>query len=155
MSPHRRRVASRLTVLLALTSAVQPLCLSGEYSTPTPNSGPISIVLGPDDNLWFTEHWENKIGRITATGTISEFVIPTRKSLPGSITAGPDGNIWFTEKAITNKIGRITPSGTITEFPVPTSFDLLTITAGPDGNLWFVESEGNKIGRITPSGTIT
>jgi hypothetical protein len=48
-----------------------------------------------------------KIGRITTSGTVTEYVIPTANSYPQAIVAGPDGNMWFTEAA-TNKIGRIT-----------------------------------------------
>ena len=72
------------------------------------------------ENLWFTESANNKIGKITTGGNITEYTIPTTSSNPLGIAAGPDGNLWFTENA-GNNIGRITPSGTITEFPVPTS----------------------------------
>src|SRR5208282_2637958 len=116
-----------------------------------------SITAGPDGNLWFTGG-NNIIGRITPTGTITEFTIPTANCFPGSITAGPDGNLWFVEED-SNKIGRITPAGMITEFPIPTANSQLSptqgITTGPDGNLWFTESDAGQIGRITPSGTVT
>jgi virginiamycin B lyase len=56
-----------------------------------------SITEGPDGNLWFTEWSGNKIGRITPSGTVTEFTIPTAASSPNGIVAGPDGNIWFTE----------------------------------------------------------
>jgi streptogramin lyase len=120
----------------------------------------VAITKGPDGNLWFTEEnffSDNKIGRITPSGTITEFPLPTHYSDLVSITAGPDGNLWFTENFFSgDKIGRITPSGTITEFPLPTpQSGLASITAGPDGNLWFTESVRDMIGRITPSGTIT
>ena len=35
------------------------------------------IAAGPDGNLWFTEFDNNKIGRITTAGVITEFLIPT------------------------------------------------------------------------------
>ena len=66
------------------------------------------IAAGPDGNLWFTERYGHKIGRITPNGKISEFPIPTSESHPLGITAGPDGNLWFTEEN-GNKIGRISP----------------------------------------------
>ena len=37
-------------------------------------------------------------GRITANGSITEFVVPTPGSGPGLITAAPDGAAWFTEQ---------------------------------------------------------
>ena len=119
-----------------------------EFPVPTPQSYLTAITVGPDHNLWFTEYNGNKIGRITPSGSITEFPVPA-SALYG-ITAGPDGNLWFTEMNA-NKIGCITLSGSITEFPVPTSeSQLLEITAGPDGNLWFTEGNANKIGCLTP-----
>jgi virginiamycin B lyase len=35
-----------------------------EFATPTINSGPYFITTGPDGNLWFTEQYVGKIGRI-------------------------------------------------------------------------------------------
>jgi len=52
-------------------------------------------VVGPDKALWFTEFIAGKIGRITTTGTITEYNIPTPDSTPRGITAGPDGALWF------------------------------------------------------------
>jgi virginiamycin B lyase len=66
------------------------------------------MTTGPDGNLWFTEIGASKIGRITTSGSISEFVIPTASSGPFGITAGPDGNHWFTEE-LANKIGKLVP----------------------------------------------
>src|SRR5437868_4044220 len=69
---------------------------------------PQGIAAGSDGNLWFTEFYDNAIGRITTSGTITLTPTPTANSGPTDITAGPDGNMWFTE-AIGN-IGRITTS---------------------------------------------
>ena len=70
---------------------------------------PLGIAAGPDGNLWFTEVFGDRIGRITPTGVITEFGAGiTPNSRPRYIAAGPDGNLWFTEFA-GNRIGRITP----------------------------------------------
>ncbi len=37
-----------------------------EFATPTANSAPFGITVGPDGALWFTEFASNRIGRITA-----------------------------------------------------------------------------------------
>jgi streptogramin lyase len=122
------------------------------YRIPTPASGPDGITTGPDGNLWFTEHDANKIGRLTPTGTFTEFSIPTANSGPTAITSGPDGNLWFTETNA-NKIGRITPSGSITEFSDPdANSGLAGITAGSDGNLYFTESDLSRIGSVSTAG---
>src|SRR5205809_905306 len=93
-----------------------------DYPTPTGGSAPYGITAGPDGNVWFTEGFGNKIGRITPAGAITEFPITTAASAPYAITTGADGNLWFTENnaIFSNKIGKITPSGVITEFPVTT-----------------------------------
>ncbi|MDQ6943806.1 MAG: hypothetical protein M3169_15000, partial [Candidatus Eremiobacteraeota bacterium] len=119
---------------------------------------PSVMTAGPDGNVWFTEEVANKIGRITPSGTVTEFPIPTAGSTPEGITAGPDGNLWFTEFGA-NKIGRITPAGIINEFVSPAHSaignGLTRIAKGSDGNLWFTERYYSAIGRITPGGTIT
>ena len=48
-----------------------------EFPTPTVNSEPNAIALGPDGALWFTELSGSGIGRITAgaSPTIAEFTI--------------------------------------------------------------------------------
>ena len=119
----------------------------------TANSAPQSITAGPDGNLWFTESAANKIGRITPTGVVTEFVNGlSAGSKPWGITSGPDGNLWITERG-TSKIGRITPQGVITEFATITpNAAPWGITAGSDGNLWFTENGVNSVGRITTAG---
>ena len=113
----------------------------------------------PGRQSWFTEISGNRIGRITPSGTVTEFSSGiTASSQPSGITAGPDGNLWFTERQSGNRIGRITPTGTMTEFSSGISAKGSApngITAGPDGNLWFTENGGNRIGAHHPDGTVT
>ena len=121
----------------------------------TSGSSPTGIAAGSDGALWFTESDSDKIGRITTSGTITEFNVPTANSFPDQITAGPDDALWFTEHD-GNKIGRITTAGSFTEYAIPSAnAQPLGITVGPDGALWFVENGANKIGRIDTGGAIT
>ena len=118
-------------------------------------AGSFMIAAGPDGNLWFTEPSANKIGKITPSGTITQYSVPTLLSGPEGIAAGPDGNLWFTESSA-NKIGRITPAGAITEFPLSLgAHQPIGITAGPDGKLWFAEYAVDKIGKISTTGAVT
>lgn len=113
------------------------------------------IAAGPDGAIWFTESDDNKIGRITTDGIVSEYSIPTPNSYPRGITAGPDGALWFAE-SFGNKIGRISTDGLITEFATPTpASNPVGITTGPDGALWFTEGGSSKIGRIDTAGAIS
>lgn len=159
--------------------------VTGDFAIPTPYSDPSRIVPGPDGNLWFTEQGSigangccqptfpspGKIGKITTSGTITEFQLPGQPDPaafvdnPAGIAAGPDGNLWFTEYSYLtrdthvqhggNKIGRITTSGAITEYPIPTQYARADgIANGPagDGGLYFTESPNNfaygAIGRV-------
>ena len=123
------------------------------FATPTQNSWPEYIRMGPDGNLWFTEFYANQLARITPNGTITEFREPDNNDVEALVT-GPDGNIWFTDPGA-NRIGRMTTTGAFMMFDVPTvDSSPRGIAVGPDGNLWFTEYQGDKIGRITLTGAI-
>jgi streptogramin lyase len=128
------------------------------YRTPTLGSEPVDITTGPDGNFWFTEGRSgspSQIGRITPTGTITEFSLPTDYAVPSGITMGPDGNLWFTEQG-TSRIGKSTLTGTITEFPLPaTTFPAgrqPTYIASSGSAVWFTEYGPNAIGQMSISG---
>ncbi|HEX3895544.1 MAG TPA: hypothetical protein VHW73_04980, partial [Rudaea sp.] len=105
-----------------------------EFPLPIAQSQPSAITTGPDGNLWFIENRcpaceidapdsIQVIGRITPSGTITEFEVPSTKGKAffdtrGGIVTGPDGALWFTEP-VNNRIGRISTSGTISEFDMP------------------------------------
>jgi virginiamycin B lyase len=81
------------------------------YALPQPADYAYSsgIVSAPDGNLWFTvlDYTSNKgfIGRITPSGTVTEFPTPVATSAPDGITVGPDGAVWFAASA--GYIGRV------------------------------------------------
>lgn len=154
----------RNIVTLLLSVAALAAAQSGTYSKmngyllPGGSDFPAGITAGPDGAMWIAENGcyggACGIGRITTTGSITQYGIPTPNAGPTSITKGPDGALWFTENI--GQIGRITTEGVITEYPVPTPGSGPNgITAGPDGALWFTESHTSRIGQITTSGAIT
>jgi streptogramin lyase len=131
---------------------------SGDFST-----GPQGITPGPDGNLWFTEFWANRIGRMTPVGALTEFPIPTVESGPRGIVAGRDGNLWFVESHFNHTgVARITTAGVVTEYSLGGSaLDQLQptdIVAGQDGNLWLNQTHPSapqgEIVRVTPDGTL-
>ncbi len=128
-----------------------------EFPVPTVGD-PNDIAVGPDNNLWYVDPAADVVGRITPTGSITEFTAGlTNASAPSYITRGPDGALWFTETDA-GRIGRITTAGVITEYSsgISGSSKPADIAAGPDGNLWFTENaDPGAIGRITPNGDIT
>jgi virginiamycin B lyase len=125
-------------------------------------SKPVGITAGPDGALWFVEVGTNKVGRITTSGSISEY--PTPGSQPLGITAGPDGAIWFTDTTSGGQAEfvRMTTDGAVTaKYPwqVPGSpagshSAASGLTAGPDGALWFLGG-GDTVGRLTTTGAFS
>jgi virginiamycin B lyase len=159
-SRFRLPVVALTAVLLAVLLPAAASAAITEFQIPTANSYPLRIAAGSDAALWFTDYGTAKIGRMTTSGSFSEFAVPT--PYPVGITAGPDGALWFTETINSaSKIARITTSGTFSEFATPTpASHPWGITAGPDGALWFTEAgttrgAGAKIGRITTAGGIS
>jgi streptogramin lyase len=123
------------------------------YSIPSTHD-PGEIVPGPngEKSLWFNIGSGNAIGKITTTGSITEYPLPAGNR-PEGITDGPEGNLWFTNES--NKVGKITPSGTRTEYSIPAGSDPDEITTGAEGNLWFADVGSSKIAVIPAAGTVT
>jgi hypothetical protein len=86
-------------------------------------SSPDHIVVGSDGALWFTLFAEaigenDKIGRITAAGVVTEYSTLTPNSSVFGLTAGPDGAMWYSlwiRDRSGGKIGRISADGVITD----------------------------------------
>lgn len=63
------------------------------FPIPTTNGLPIEITLGPDGNLWFTEHDAVKIGKVTLASSVAATSISI--SAP-AITVGANGSVVVT-----------------------------------------------------------
>ncbi len=91
-----------LSVLLTVSSqALAPLVgravgNGGTVSIPAYGmDAPSNVITGPDGALWFTNFYNNTIGRITPAGVVSDYT-GTGIDGPAGITTGPDGALWFT-----------------------------------------------------------
>lgn len=147
----------------AIIGRVTPMGNITEYPVPSGGEGlpvvsePVGIALGADGNMWFTDdghdrEGHNLIGRITPTGSLSEFPIPTVGADPVAIALGSDGNMWFTEPGA-SKVARITPAGQITEFSAPSvGGGLNGLVRGSDGNMWFSGAVG--VNWVNPEGVV-
>lgn len=123
-----------------------------------PTGVPQGIATGSDGAVWFTEFYDNVVGRVTTTGKVSTFRLNTQNSAT-YITAGTDGNLWLTllndvGGSTTNQIGRLTTKGVLTTFTVPKASYVWDITTGPDSNLYFTDGASN-VWRMTTSGHFT
>jgi virginiamycin B lyase len=134
-----------------------------EYSVPSMNSGSFGIAIDRHDNIWFTEIFSNKIGKISSGGIFTEYSVPTPLAGPSGICVSPDGSIWFTEDGLSlplsdvQKIAKLNPdTGTIVEYQTPSArpsgqANLVNIVSDSTGNIWFVEASNNKICKFSPS----
>ena len=128
-----------------------------DHPVPDPHGGqpPVRDHRGPGRQSLVHGELGDKIGRITPSGTVTEFPVPTANGSPYGITTGPDGNLWFTEGRQQDRPDHPERH----DHRVPDSHSPSAppsgITAGRDGNLWFTEEAAGKIGRITPSGQIS
>lgn len=122
----------------------------------TVSEKPLSIVAGPDGNVWvgMGSFQESAVARITPSGVVTEH--PT--DLPAeSLTVGPDGNFWYFSQGA---LIRISPGGAVSTVSVPIQTDSqgARIAAGPDGNLWlsFVDNgtAALTLARLSLSGQI-
>jgi streptogramin lyase len=119
-----------------------------EFITPTANSGPTGITMGPNGSIWFTEASADNIGTLNpTTGHITEYSIPGSYG-PGDIALAPDQNLWFTVNGGYN-LAYINPTTGVPGFPKFTlsNFVAAGLTSA-NGHLWFTDDINNRIGYI-------
>src|SRR5262249_7233379 len=127
-------------------------------SLPTANAAPTGITAASDGSLWFTERSANKLGRLSSTGVLTEYVVPTANSAPEYLTATADGNVWFTERYARTIGGVNQAGGAISEFAVPGTGAYLTAIATVDSSVWFASTDSAataRLGTISSTGAIT
>lgn len=153
----------KITTAGTITEFSLPEATSSSAIDESVDSVSFAIATGPDGNLWFTDAYANKIGKMTPGGIVTEYSLSYSGMWPRSITKGPDGNIWFMTAGYQKSIiVSMTTAGTIVkELPVP-GYDSFgqtdyghSLTFGSDGNLWFRGTSYTSIGRMTPAGVYT
>lgn len=136
-----------------------------EFPFGGPDRDAIGLTMGPDRNLWFVTRDGGAIGKMTSTGTTTEYQ-PHLMNAGEAIAAGPGGDIWFCgfdspprSSQVTGIIGKISPAGLITEYPVRVASGIpFRLALGGDGNEWVTVSDLQRNGhivRVTPSGSMT
>jgi streptogramin lyase len=111
-----------------------------------------SIAAGGDGRLYFTEPNANRIGRVSTSGEIFEWLLPNPGSLPRTIAAAPDGSLWFTEEG-GDRVGRFSPivevlrERQLTPGARPTG-----IAARADGMIWVAEPGAGGFATVTTAG---
>lgn len=154
--------ACTATVSSGLASAATKVGHITQINLPPPK-GPLSIIVGPDGNLWFTieplccDTPKFQFGMLTPKGQFTGFNLPTGDTLGGQIIVGPDGNLWMNTSSAQNpsQFSVVTTQGTdIADYPIPpvqqasgpTPVNVGGMTVGPDGAIWFTgDAESNGV----------
>jgi virginiamycin B lyase len=112
-------------------------------------SASLDLALDGSGNIWFTEGWADKIGRLNpSNGDVTEWPLPSGRQ-PFAIAVGPDGTIWFSERE-GDRIGNLDPAtNRITEYQLVSNAHPLDIAFDSSGNLWFTTERANYLGRLT------
>jgi streptogramin lyase len=118
-----------------------------EYPTgngAAPVIGPMSMILGPDGAVWFTDGYRLAIGRVDPTsGAVTEYPTSTPSypvTSPMKLVVAPDNTIWFlaTETQTgAGLAGTISTNGTIQQFALPSGGIFTALAVGADHNLWY------------------
>ena len=113
----------------------------------TPVQGsPRQITVASDDAIWFTERFDNAVGRLDpATNNVTMFPLPAGSG-PEGIAAGPSGSVWFTQ-SVAGNIARMTPDGTLTQGKSVRGSEPFGITVA-NGTPWYTELSANKIASL-------
>jgi virginiamycin B lyase len=123
-----------------------------ELSTPTSNSGPIDIAPDPTTGgLIFAEFYAGKMGRVSATGSMTEVSLSGVTSTPADVSVTSDGTAWLTgwDSPV---VARVDSNNTVTSISISGSGDMPNGSCvGPDGFVWFTTWSGGRIGKINPS----
>jgi streptogramin lyase len=129
-----------------------------QFAVPTQNAQVSSLTAGLQSNMWFVEIGSAKIGKLSSSGTITEYNIPGKDTQAGSrIVDGGPGFLWF-EASL--GIYKLTVHGAITlAIPGPSQASYTGLVLGPDGNLWstggFFTGSDDTVFRFTPGGSYT
>lgn len=123
------------------------------FSIPTPNCYPSFITCADDGTLWFCENQGNRIGHVTANGTISEYELPHPNSAPVGIA--PCGNGAVFVELMGNRVGHIDAFGEIAEYSIATSdAKPHAIALDSDNGYWISLWGANKFAHFSLDGSI-
>src|SRR5581483_11241344 len=89
------------------------------YPFSGPGLGAARMIAGPDGAVWYGG--SDRIGRIDATGVMTEYLTGFSNSSPNALAFGPDGALYFTTSFL-NQIWRFgLDSQNFTHYDVPTA----------------------------------
>jgi virginiamycin B lyase len=112
---------------------------------------PEQIVVGPDNNIWWTEEVTNRIGRIAPGAAAVAAPNPAITYFPNTsggtatgLAVGCDGNLWYSNSG--QVITRMTPAGGVPGIGPATitvgapGSQVGRLAADLNGNIWYINS---------------
>lgn len=120
----------------------------GEVAMHTPESGPTSMGLDPDnDDVWVTLRAANKIARIRGF-EVTEYDLPLPNALPVGIAVDHGHNVWVA-LSDGNALARMSAQGQWRVLPIPEANAApRTVLVDSKNEVWFAEKMGNHIGWV-------
>jgi len=116
----------------------------GEVTEPvTGLSNPFEITTGADGNVWFTEPFIQRFGKVTPAGDVTFY---SNGHQIASIAPGPTGRLVFSSFS-ESRIGTISFDGVARASPKVDESAPTGIAMGPNGSVWFLGSGSNRVYR--------
>lgn len=146
-----------LIMILLLTSVfLTPIKAAAltEWNVPGVAPLPFDLTIDASNNVWFTEHNNERIGKFTLDGKFTEFKLPVGSRPWGIAWSKDDGKIWFTDE-FSNVIGQLSSDGALKTFMLlPAEYNV-----GPRGIavqnktfIWFTMYAKGSIGLLYKDG---
>jgi virginiamycin B lyase len=100
-------------------------------------SAPAGITAGPDEAMWFADPGDDAVGRIDASGNITEDKPESGEADSDDIVLGPDDNIYYTDRSEPSRFGLTDPySQHMISLAFDPSVSFTGLTASANGQLW-------------------
>ncbi|MGA5299308.1 virginiamycin B lyase family protein [Nucisporomicrobium flavum] len=119
-----------------------------------PGSAPYGIAAAPGGDVWFTAPGRNRIGRVTAAGTVTSVDLPVADARAAMLTVDADGRPW----AALNAAGALAcvRDGTVrlVELPAGRAPAAPVGVAASAAGVWYADIAGGCVGRVDPSGSV-
>jgi virginiamycin B lyase len=125
------------------------------YPTPTPNSGPRRMHVGPDDRVWIGEWWGNRIAVFDPrTEKMQEWLHPISWYGPYDAQIDKEGNVWTGSMSV-DLISRLNPkTGEFRHYLMPLlGVNVRRIEVDDSGRrpvFWVGEHRQAKIAKVEP-----
>jgi len=119
-----------------------------QWSSPTPDSFPRRMEIGPDGMIYYGEFLGGKVGRFDPkTQTFKEFSLPGPDPSPYAVGFDADGNFWYDSHNM-DLLGRFDPrTGKIVEYPFPHPEPAMReFFRDSQGRMWYGSAPNNKVG---------